>query len=280
MAYPLGFSLNAIPTRVKKAGLDLAVIVSKNPCTAAGVFTTNSFAAAPVQVSKQILQNKRIQALVINSGCANACTGQEGLANAWEMSHFVDRHCQANGTLVMSTGVIGQQLQMEKIKRGIIDLSNILDESPLMWESVAKAIMTTDTFHKLASNECQVASGQFRLAGVAKGAGMIHPNMATMLSAIFTDAYVSQECLDRAVADSVECSFNSITVDGDTSTNDSFIVMANGASQVRIEDVNSDEYKVFAQNLKSLSTDLAKLIVRDGEGATKFVTVEVMVLYL
>ncbi|KAJ3272787.1 hypothetical protein HK104_004400 [Borealophlyctis nickersoniae] len=287
--YPQGFKAGALATGVKKSGVkDLALVVSPtNPCVAAAVFTKNSFCAAPVQVSREIVRGSAgkdgrgsVRAVVVNSGCANACTGEAGLKDAWTMSKAVDAALGAGSsnasTVVMSTGVIGQPLQMDKISAGIEKLIPEVAESHQAWMAVAEGIMTTDTFPKLRSREFRGKTGSYRMAGWSKGAGMIHPNMATMLSAVFTDAAVSKECLDAALKYAADRSFNAISIDGDTSTNDTFAVLANGAAGGPvIDDLKSPEFTEFRDNLTAFSTELAKLIVRDGEGATKFVDIEV-----
>ncbi|KAJ3415642.1 hypothetical protein HDV05_004518 [Chytridiales sp. JEL 0842] len=289
--YPKDFVAGGVAAGVKKkAGvLDMAMVYSKRPCTAAAVFTKNAFAAAPVQVDKEILRgrsNAGISAVLVNSGCANACTGNQGLSDAWETSKSTDAALKLPtsssipATLVMSTGVIGQPLKMDKILNGIQLLTSPqgMSASHEGWLSAAVGIMTTDTFPKLRSREFKTRTGAtYRMAGWCKGAGMIHPNMATMLSAVYTDAPVSTVCLDKALKHSVERSFNAISVDGDTSTNDTLVVLANGAAEgvEPIEDVKSAEYQEFEKNMTDFASELAQLIVRDGEGATKFVDIRV-----
>ncbi|KAI8909008.1 hypothetical protein EDD86DRAFT_190940 [Gorgonomyces haynaldii] len=275
--YPSGFLVNAVPSLVKKNGnKDLCLLTSTTPCQVSGVFTTNKFCAAPVIVSKNLLHSKKpIHSLIVNSGCANACTGEQGLNNAVKMQEYVERATGRQGSLVMSTGVIGQHLQMDKIQNGIASAFKDLGSTHEHWKRVSEGIMTTDTFPKLKSQEFTVQGKSYRMAGWSKGAGMIHPNMATMLASVFTDAHVSKECLDLAIKRAVEKSFNAISIDGDTSTNDSFVVMANGQSGVSIVDPKSKEFEQFCQNLETFSRDLAHLIVRDGEGATKFVEIHV-----
>ncbi|KAJ3116475.1 hypothetical protein HDU96_009560 [Phlyctochytrium bullatum] len=285
--YPKEFLAGAAAVGIKKKDkLDVTIVHSLKPCVAAGVFTKNVFAAAPVQVCRDILASTKgsgIRSLIVNSGCANACTGEKGLANAWDTVKQVDSAFTVQSgqpaTLVMSTGVIGQPLDMTKVKAGIDALSkeNGIKASHAGWMASTEGIMTTDTFPKLMSLEYRAADGTTcRMAGWSKGAGMIHPNMATMLSAVFTDANVSQQCLDHAVKYVADRSFNAISVDGDTSTNDSYVVLANGAAGgKKITDIDSEDYKIFEQHLLKISVDLSKLIVRDGEGATKFVEIKV-----
>ncbi|TPX57108.1 hypothetical protein PhCBS80983_g04060 [Powellomyces hirtus] len=283
--YPRGWVAGGVATGVKKTGAkDLTLVASPaHGVTGAAVFTQNAFAAAPVVVSKAVLSQQHtstLSALVVNSGCANACTGAQGLEDAWRMSRKVDAEMPppAKGTLVMSTGVIGQHLSMPKIEKGIEALVNGMGDAHEDWMAAAEGVMTTDTFPKLRSR----AFGGYRMAGWSKGAGMIHPNMATMLSAIFTDAHITRECLDAATRYAADRSFNAISIDGDTSTNDTFAVLANAAAETDgsttptlISDLTSREYLAFRTHLTEFAAELAKLIVRDGEGATKFVEIHV-----
>ncbi|KAJ3182600.1 hypothetical protein HDU85_002701 [Gaertneriomyces sp. JEL0708] len=289
--YPIGWKAGGLATGVKKkAGTkDLTMVVSPHhPATASAVFTKNAFAAAPVQVSREVVQTHgrgAVEGLVVNSGCANACTGERGLKDAWAMAKAVDAALggstttttgEGARTVVMSTGVIGQHLQMDKITKGINELTKVIADTHDAWLGAAEGIMTTDTFPKLRSQEFKTANGAYRMAGWSKGAGMIHPNMATMLSSVFTDAAITKECLDKATRYAADRSFNAISIDGDTSTNDTFAVLANGAaSAVKISDPNSPEFVEFQENLTNFAAELAKLIVRDGEGATKFVEIQV-----
>jgi len=294
----------------KKAGVpDLAVILStsERPTTAAGCFTRNAFKAAPVVVSDDILKQNGgyARAVVVNSGCANAVTGKQGLDDAWAMVKETDALLPpptssnfVHETLVMSTGVIGQNLPISKIVAGIRSQSTenestrVLGSDFTAWERAAQAFMTTDTFPKLRSRVFTIGGVEYRMAGMDKGAGMIHPNMgpagtsftspkqlhATLLGCIMTDAAVSPRSLQNALTYAVDRSFNSISVDGEMSTNDSIYVLANGAASNGFtidEDNTKDAYEVFKRELTDFATDLAKLVVRDGEGATKFVTVTV-----
>lgn len=283
---PKGFKAGSVYSGVKRRPenltRDLSVVVSLKPCVAvSGVFTKNSFAAAPVQLCRELLSRRRpIQALVINSACANACTGARGLEDAQVMSRTVSEVFKTQGdALVMSTGVIGQHLDMQKITGGLRELSSgALGDDYQSLLNLALGIMTTDTFPKLLSREFELPSSKakFRLAGVCKGAGMIHPNMATMLACVLTDINISQGALDTAVSKGASSSFNAISVDGDTSTNDSFIVMASGAASGREQLTREHkDFVPFCEILSRFSQELATLIVRDGEGATKFVTVHV-----
>ncbi|KAF9479260.1 Arginine biosynthesis bifunctional protein ArgJ beta chain [Pholiota conissans] len=305
-SFPAGFVLGGLHAGVKKkAGVpDLAVILStsEHPTSAAGCFTRNAFKAAPVIVSDDILKRNGgyARGVVVNSGCANAVTGKQGIDDAWAMVKETDKLLPAketsqfaHETLVMSTGVIGQNLPISKIVEGIRSSPKVLGSDFAAWERAAQAFMTTDTFPKLRSRTFTIGGIEYRMAGMDKGAGMIHPNMgpasttfastkqlhATLLGCIMTDAAVSPRSLQSALTYAVDRSFNSISVDGDMSTNDSIYVLANGAASngtpVIDEETNPDAYDVFKRELTTFAADLAKLVVRDGEGATKFVTVTV-----
>src|SRR5437773_10630623 len=243
--------------------LDLALIYSEPAASAAAVFTQNTFIAAPLVVSKRHLAETgdRVRAILVNSGNANAATGKAGIqaARACVDALAVYLGCPANEILVSSTGVIGRPLAADAIKASIPKLVSTLHPGNI--EMLARGIMTTDTVPKIATAEI----GRARIAGVAKGAGMIHPDMATMLSFIITDAEIPHRELQESLQYAVEQSFNSISVDGDTSTNDMVVVLANGASGIRLPD---DEFRA---KLTELCTELATAIVRDGEGASKFV---------
>jgi glutamate N-acetyltransferase/amino-acid N-acetyltransferase len=263
-----------------KAGqeLDLALIYSDSQCHAACVFTTNLFPAAPVLYDRAILAVNRdnLRAVVINSGCANACTGEQGLDRAHESARLAADALSVtpNSVLVMSTGVIGAQLNMDAIATGIPMARQQLSRDG--GHAAARAIMTTDTRPKEIAVRAKIGGSEVTIAGMAKGAGMIHPNMATMLSLITTDAYVEAALLDTALREAVDCSFNRITIDGDTSTNDTVLVLANGlAGNAAIQSDHSHDYSQFVSALTQVSTHLAHSIVRDGEGATKFVTITV-----
>ncbi len=270
---PLGFTFSGVAAGIKKTGaLDLALVVSDRPCTAAAVFTQNRFPAAPVLYDRSLVRENPagLRAVAINAGCANACTGDAGLADAAEMAALTEAAAglPPRSAAVMSTGVIGPRLPMPKIAAGLREAARQL--SPHGWEAAARAIMTTDTRPKVAFREAAGA----RLFGMCKGAGMIHPNMATMLAVIVTDAAIEPATLQEMLRAAVAVSFNAISVDGDTSTNDTVLLLANGASGRKPEGGNS-EGLALASALTSLCTDLAQQIVRDGEGATKFITIQV-----
>ena len=256
----------AVAAGIKAAGkLDLALIYSERPATAAAVFTQNTFIAAPLIVSQKHLRETghSVRAVIVNSGNANAATGKAGIQWATVTAEALASQlgCNTNEVLVSSTGVIGRPLPVEKIRHAMPRL--ISELLPTNLELLARGIMTTDTVPKIATAE----AGGARIAGVAKGAGMIHPDMATMLSFIITDAALAHADLDDALRYAVHRSFNSISVDGDTSTNDMVVVLANGASGVRPDRTQ------FCDGLLNVCTQLATAIVRDGEGATKFVEI-------
>lgn len=271
-----GFRFSAVEAAVKKPGrLDLALIISEVPAAVAAVFTTNRVKAAPVLLSMQHAAGGAVRALVVNSGNANACTGAQGMADAAETARLVADGCgiPENTVLVASTGVIGKQLPMERIRTAIPALVNAAACRSM--EEVARAIMTTDTFPKLETRQAEAGGKSYSIAGVAKGSGMIMPNMATMLSFLVTDAAVDPVFLDKAFRRAVDSSFNIITVDGDTSTNDMASIMANGmAGNAPIRE-GSPEAAVFENLLCGILLSLAKQIVLDGEGATKLVEIHV-----
>jgi glutamate N-acetyltransferase / amino-acid N-acetyltransferase len=275
----IGFDAAGVAAGIKKnEAPDLALVASRVPCRAAGVFTKNAFPAAPVSYDRSLLafNSEAIHAVLINAGCANACTGTEGDANARRTAEAVALHLGAHehSVFVMSTGVIGVQLPMTRLLAGIPPLVDQL--SPGGWVAAAVAIMTTDTVHKLATRRIPLGDVEVTVTGIAKGAGMMHPNMATMLSVIATDTFVSQPLLQQALSHAVDRSFNRATVDGDTSTNDSVILLANGlADNEEIVDASSKEFARFQEMLTDLCVELAQALVRDGEGATRFVTIHV-----
>ena len=274
-----GFDAGAVAAGIKKNGApDLALVASRVPCRAAGVFTRNLFPAAPVIYDRQLLafNPEAIHAVLINAGCANACTGPEGAANARIAAEQTALHLGAHehSVFVMSTGVIGVQLPMDKVLAGIPRVVEML--APDGWMAAAEAIMTTDTRPKLATRTVQLGDVTATLTGIAKGAGMIHPNMATMLAVIATDAFIAQPLLQQALTEATNASFNRISIDGDTSTNDTVLLLANSlADNEEIVDAGSSAYTAFSAALTDLCTELAQAIVRDGEGVTRFVTVRV-----
>ena len=273
-----GFDAAGIHCGIKPTGApDLAMIASPTACRAAAVFTQNAFPAAPVLYDRELLRTNPdgTHAVVINSGNANACTSAEGNANARRMAEAVEKSLGStdNTAFVMSTGVIGVQLPISVVEAGIPQVAAEL--RPDGWEDAAAGIMTTDVFPKWASSQAEVGGETVTITGIGKGAGMIHPNMATMLATLATDANIAQPLLQKALASAVSGSFNRISVDGDTSTNDTVLVLANGAAgNAEIVEEGAD-YEAFLQALTEASAELAKLIVRNGEGVTKFVTIQV-----
>ncbi len=277
VTFPEGFTASGAIAGIKTNGLyDLGLLVSESVATVGAVFTGNMFKAAPLLVSRQNLARTsyRARAVVVNSGCANALTGREGIKNARKTIEEVATGLRVprDQVLVASTGIIGRQLPMVAIRQSIPDLlAGLTDKAD---NHFVQSIMTTDKFPKQAAVEVALSSKRkFRIGGTAKGAGMIHPNMATMLCFVTTDVSIPRRKLSEAVSYAVSRSFNSITVDGDTSTNDSVIVMANCASGVEIR--SNADFKAFKEALTTLLEELATMIVRDGEGATRFVTLNI-----
>ena len=273
---PKGFKAGGVSCGIKKNNQpDLALIVSDLPATAAGIFTTNKVQAAPVLLSKQHLQNGHAQAIIANSGNANACVGPVGDQTALTMAETAGQlfKLKKEDVLVASTGVIGVQLPVAKIQTGLLQKSDIVSNTG--GSAAAKAIMTTDTFPKEAAVEFELDGQTVKIGGIAKGSGMIHPNMATMLGFITSDAAISPKMLQQALLEAGEHSFNRITVDGDTSTNDSLIALANGMAGNREIDVIGPDYQLFLTGLTTVCLELAKMVAKDGEGATKLVEIKV-----
>jgi glutamate N-acetyltransferase/amino-acid N-acetyltransferase len=274
---PEGFRAGSVHSGIKAAAsaLDLTVVAAESPASAAGIFTRNLVQAAPVQVSRQHLQRTEgwARAVVINSGCANACTGDDGLAHAIQMAADTAGAigCRPEEVLVASTGVIGVKLPIDRISSGIRKAVGILDRTG--GAAAARAIMTTDPFPKEYAVTVRTAHGSFTVGGMAKGAGMIEPNMATMIGLLTTDAQVSPAILRKALEASARDTFNAITVDGECSTNDTLFALASGASGVTIDD---ETYTALLDGLLAVSQELAVAIVRGGEGATKLVAITVV----
>jgi len=272
---PLGFRAAGVASGIKPDRLDLALVVADGPCVSAGVFTTNLAQAAPVLVSREHLTGGRTRAIVANAGCANAATGDAGLADAREMAALAAQAvgCPVEQVVVASTGVIGVRLPMAKLRAGIALAAPRLsrDGGP----DAARAIMTTDTKPKQTSVDFTVGGTTCRVGGMAKGAGMIAPNLATMLAFFTTDAAVEPKLLDRALREAVGDSLNRITVDGDTSTNDCAIVLASGASGAPAFDREGPGYDALCHALTDAARQLARMLVRDGEGVTRIAEVRV-----
>lgn len=275
---PQGFEAGAAMAAVKKEGrYDVSVIFSTVPAACGAVFTQNKFCASPVLLDREVNKGAYAQAIVVNSGCANACTGAKGYEDAVAMQTKVAEllDIEPQSVFVCSTGVIGAFMPMERINKGIEDAIDVMDENG--GEIAALGIQTTDTVVKHVAYEGEIGGKTVRFGGIAKGAGMIHPNMATMLTFITTDAAIAPDVLKRAVKKAADLSFNMVVVDGDTSTNDSMIVLANGLAENEI--IVSEEhpdYPAFFEMLLACTSDLAKMIARDGEGATKFLEVNVV----
>jgi glutamate N-acetyltransferase/amino-acid N-acetyltransferase len=278
VTYPKGFKAAGVHCGIRKAKKDVAIIASELAASYAAAYTTNKVKAAPVIVCEQNLSDG-CEAVVVNSGNANCMTGSQGMADAWEMVNLTAHHLgmPAERVAVASTGVIGRALPMKEVRIGIKEAAHSLDFGPQAGMDASDAILTTDTFPKLAEIEVELSGGKVRLGGMAKGAGMIAPEMrvghATTLSFVTTDAQVAPALLRTLLSQAIDQSFNQITIDGDTSTNDMCAVLANGASGVRVED--GDDVKEFAAALGSVLISLASSVARDGEGATKLIEVVV-----
>lgn len=276
VTFAKGFTAAGVKAGIKKSGnLDVAVIYTKTQAVVAGTFTQNKVAAAPVYVSKEVVATGTAHAIVANAGCANACTGQQGLDDAHKMAQIAadELGVNADDVIVGSTGVIGVNLPMDKLEAGIKDaVANLSVDGS---DNAGRAIITTDTHSKSVTCEFELSGKTVRMGAIAKGSGMIRPNMATMLCYITTDIAIDQALLQKAVSGCVEKSFNMISVDGDMSTNDMVIVLANGeANNAKITEENAD-YQIFFDKLMMLCTELAKQIAADGEGASKFLTINV-----
>ncbi len=270
-----GYRAAGLATGIKTNGeKDLGIIITETPATVAGVFTTNQIQAAPVLLDKKRVHSGRCRAIIVNSGVANCCTGEKGMNDAIVTTGKVADllNVDASQVLVASTGVIGPRLPMDTIRKaipGLVDAAH-----PGGFNDFAQAIMTTDTVPKLAFRKGKVGGRTFRILGVAKGAGMIHPNMATMLAFICTDLAIASEDLHAILKSGVDDTFNCMSIDGDTSTNDTVLLLANGCSQATIEtpyDFNDVKWAV-----NDVMASLARQLVKDGEGATKLVTLNVI----
>lgn len=271
-----GFLANGISAGIKGNGKrDLSLLYSKIPARVAGVFTTNRFKAAPVLVDEERIKGGTAQAIIINSGNANAVTGQEGYEAAIGMAKAVSEKMgiEEKHVLVASTGVIGERFPIKKILKNVDMLIEGLSEEGIPYAE--EGIMTTDKFPKIECRSCLIGEKEITICGIAKGAGMIEPNMATMLSFIITDAEIGHECLDRIFREVIAKSFNAITVDGCMSTNDTVIILANGVAENRPIEQSSEDVALFRDTLSDVMVFLAKSIVRDGEGATKLIEIAV-----
>ncbi|QZY54983.1 bifunctional glutamate N-acetyltransferase/amino-acid acetyltransferase ArgJ [Crassaminicella profunda] len=272
-----GFQTIGIYSGVKRSGKnDLCVIYSKTPAVAAAVFTKNKIKAAPILLCMEHIKFENTQAIVINSGNANACTGSEGFEDAVTMAKTTAKELGLipPHVLVSSTGIIGVPMPMNKITKGIQTACKNLEKND--GDSAAKAIMTTDTFTKKITVTINIEDKPIYISGIAKGSGMIHPNMGTMLSFITTNINIEKSLLQLALRNSVKDSYNMVSVDGDTSTNDMVVVMANGVAQNSLIDTTNDSYIKFKEALDFVNKELAKMIAKDGEGATKLIETHVI----
>ncbi|MCO4484973.1 bifunctional ornithine acetyltransferase/N-acetylglutamate synthase [Streptococcus infantarius] len=273
VASPLGFSADGLHAGFKKRKLDFGWIVSEVPASVAGVYTTNKVIAAPLIVTRQSVKKaKKMKAIVVNSGVANSCTGVQGMEDAYTMQKWTAEKLGVGPDLVgvASTGVIGDLLPMDTLKTGLSKL--VVNGNS---DDFSKAILTTDTMVKTVAVTEKFGRDEVTMAGVAKGSGMIHPNMATMLAFITCDANISSETLQLALSQNVETTFNQITVDGDTSTNDMVLVMSNGCTLNKEILPNTPEFDKFSAMLNYVMQELAKMIAKDGEGASKLIEVNV-----
>ena len=277
VAFPQGFKAAGVKAGIKKSGnLDVAVIYTEREAAVAGVFTQNAVAAAPVYVSKDAVKTGMVHAVVANAGCANACTGEQGMKDARGMAAITAKElgCDASDVIVASTGVIGVHLPMDKMEAGIKKAVSELSETGS--QNAGNAIITTDTYSKTCATEVEIGGKKVRFGAIAKGSGMIQPNMATMLCVLSTDAPVTPEAAHAALLSAVRQTFNKVTVDSDTSTNDTCILFATGAAGGDAIDEASPAFPAVAAAIKGACTDLARQIAADGEGSTKLVTVDVL----
>lgn len=275
-----GFEAAAAKAQIKyKDRTDMALVYSQTPCVAAGTFTTNVVKAAPVKWDQEIVKNSpEVHAVVINSGIANACTGAEGYGYCEQTAQAVERllRIPVSSVLVASTGVIGMQLPIDRIRDGVSVLVNAKADTEEAGLEAAKAIMTTDTKPKYAAAQVEIGGKTVTVGGMCKGSGMIHPNMCTMLGFVTTDAAISKEMLQKALRDDIQDTYNMVSVDGDTSTNDTVLLLANGMAENPLIDKEDENYAVFKEALNYVNTELAKKIAGDGEGATCLFEVKVV----
>ncbi len=272
-----GFKAASAAAGIKYEGrTDMAMIYSEAPCEAAGTFTRNVVKAAPVKWDKQLVDGgKKVQSVVVNSGIANACTGEEGLGYCRDTAEAAAKALgiSAEGVLIGSTGVIGQQLPIDRLTAGVRAMAEKISGSRKSGTEAAKAIMTTDTCEKETAVSVEIGGKMITLGGMAKGSGMIHPDMCTMLAFITTDAAITKEALGRALGEDVKETYNMISVDGDTSTNDTVLVLANGLAENKVIEYGTEDYLAFKKALHMVNEYLAKKIAGDGEGATALLEV-------
>jgi len=276
-----GFRAVGVTCELKTSGQpDLALILADAPAVGAAIFTTNVFKAAPVLYDMALLNKSggRIQGVIINAGNANAVTGEQGMRDVTEMARLTEAVCNLpkDSVFVMSTGIIGHKMPMDKIRRGIKEAAHVIKtEAGQTGQNAAQAIMTTDLVSKEAFAQCDINGQTVSMGGIAKGSGMIHPNMATMLSVLVTDAVIEPAVLAQSLKKAAARTFNRITVDGDTSTNDTVVILASGRAENASIEPDTPAFKTFTTTLTELCADLAKTIARDGEGATKLVEITV-----
>ena len=275
-----GFEAAAAKAQIKyKDRTDMALIYSETPCVAAGTFTTNVVKAAPVKWDQEIVKNSpKVHAVVVNSGIANACTGAEGYGYCEQTAQAVERllRVPVSSVLVASTGVIGMQLPMDRIRDGVALLANAKADTEEAGLEAAKAIMTTDTKPKYAAVQVEIGGKTVTVGGMCKGSCMIHPNMCTMLGFVTTDAVITKEMLQKALSEDIRDTYNMVSVDGDTSTNDTVLLLANGMAGNPVIDRENEDYAAFREALNYVNTELAKKIAGDGEGATCLFEVKVV----
>ncbi len=275
-----GFEAAAAKAQIKyKDRPAMALIYSETPCGAAGTFTTNVLKAAPVKWDQEIVKNSpKVHAVVVNSGIANACTGAEGYGYCEQTAQAVERllRVPVSSVLVASTGVIGMQLPMDRIRDGVALLANAKADTEEAGLEAAKAIMTTDTKPKYAAVQVEIGGKTVTVGGMCKGSGMIHPNMCTMLGFVTTDAVITKEMLQKALSEDIRDTYNMVSVDGDTSTNDTVLLLANGMAGNPVIDRENEDYAAFREALNYVNTELAKKIAGDGEGATCLFEVKVV----
>lgn len=279
VAAALGFQAIGIQAGIKKDKKDMAMVYSETPCVAAGTFTTNVVKAAPVKWDQNVVYNySTARGIVVNSGVANACTGEEGYSYCVQTAETAAKLLGILMTevLVASTGVIGQQIPIEKIKEGVKAMVPILEHSSQAGGLAAEAIMTTDTVKKEVAATVELGGKTVTIGGMCKGSGMIHPNMCTMLSFVTTDAAISKEMLQKALSQDVMDTYNMVSVDGDTSTNDTVLLLANGQAGNPVIEQEGEDYETFCRALNYVNTELAKKIAGDGEGATALFEVKVV----
>lgn len=274
---PKKFLFSTAEASIKKPGRkDIALIYSETDCVISGMFTTNKIKAAPVRLDMQKIKKGAGRAIIVNSGNANACTGSKGMDDAEEITETIGNllKIKKDYIYICSTGVIGAPMPMERIRPKLSELVKKLGKSTL--EDVASAIMTTDTFPKITARKIICGKKEVVISAICKGAGMISPNMATMLCFIITDANIERAALDISLKSAVAQSFNRITIDGDMSTNDTVLIMANGSAGNPMIKKNSKDYRLFAEALLDIAFELSKLIVKDAEGSTKLVEIQII----